>query len=133
MRFPQLVSDFLFQSAREFTAALTENKDMPGMGRLKIIFDAIALVKKEIGNDVVISGMIPGPYTLLLYLCHPRNLFIEMKKDPQPVVDAVFLLSSFLSKLGTAYRNAGADFITIHEMAAHPFHCPPNSTFVSQR
>jgi [methyl-Co(III) methanol-specific corrinoid protein]:coenzyme M methyltransferase len=126
MRFPQVVSDFLFQSAREFSAALTENNEMLSMGRLKIIFDAIALVKKEIGNDVVISGMIPGPYTLLLYLCHPRNLFIEMKKDPQPVVDAVFLLSSFLSKLGTAYRNAGADFITIHEMGGSPgFIGPP--------
>jgi [methyl-Co(III) methanol-specific corrinoid protein]:coenzyme M methyltransferase len=125
-RFPQVVSDFLFQSAAEFTVGLTENSEMLSMGRLKIISDAISLVKQEVGNDVVISGMIPGPYTLLLYLCHPRNLFIEMKKDPQSVVDAVFLLSSFLSKLGTAYRNAGADFITIHEMGGSPgFIGPP--------
>jgi [methyl-Co(III) methanol-specific corrinoid protein]:coenzyme M methyltransferase len=39
-----------------------------------------------------------------------------MKKEPQAVLDALFHLSSFLSKVGNAYRNAGADFITIHDM-----------------
>lgn len=89
-------------------------------GRLEIICEAIGLVKNEIGRDVVISGMIPGPYTLLLYLCNPKNLFIEMKKEPQAVLDALFHLSSFLSRIGVAYKNAGADFITVHEMGGSP-------------
>ncbi len=89
-------------------------------GRLPLIFEAIGLVKNDIGRHVVISGMIPGPYTLLLYLCNPKNLFIEMKKEPQAVLDALFHLSSFLSKIGKAYRESGADFITVHDMGGSP-------------
>jgi [methyl-Co(III) methanol-specific corrinoid protein]:coenzyme M methyltransferase len=73
-------------------------------------------VKDDIGKDVVISGLIPGPYTLLLYLCNPKNLFIEMKKEAHAVMDALFHLSSFLADIGKTYRNAGADFVTIHDM-----------------
>jgi [methyl-Co(III) methanol-specific corrinoid protein]:coenzyme M methyltransferase len=89
-------------------------------GRIGVVCAAIGLVKKDVGSEVVISGLIPGPYTLLLYLCNPKNLFIEMKKDPQVVLDALFHLSSFLSKIGNVYRNAGADFITVHEMGGSP-------------
>lgn len=89
-------------------------------GRLETVCEAIRLVKGDIGRDVVISGMIPGPYTLLLYLCNPKNLFIEMKREPQVVLDALFHLSSFLAKIGKAYREAGADYVTIHEMGGSP-------------
>lgn len=89
-------------------------------GRLPLILEAIGLVKEDIGRNAVISGMIPGPYTLLLYICNPRNLFIEMKKEPQAVSDALSHLSTFLSQIASAYRNAGTDFITIHEMGGSP-------------
>ena len=36
------------------------------------------------------------------------------------VADALFHLSTFLSQVGTAYREAGADFITIHDMGGSP-------------
>jgi MtaA/CmuA family methyltransferase len=108
--------------------ALIENvKEVKGLragdlmsGRLSIICEAIGLLQDDIGSDIVISGMIPGPYTLLLYICDPRNLFIEMKKEPQAVEDALLHLSSFLSQIGRAYQNAGADFITVHEMGGSP-------------
>lgn len=89
-------------------------------GRLETVCEAMGLVKEDVGNEAVISGMIPGPYTLLLYLCNPKNLFIEMKKEPQVVLDALFHLSSFLAKIGNTYRDSGADFITIHEMGGSP-------------
>jgi [methyl-Co(III) methanol-specific corrinoid protein]:coenzyme M methyltransferase len=111
-QFPQ-VKKVRFESTKELT---TENTKNSREGRLEIISEAIGLVKDDIGKDVVISGVIPGPYTLLLYLCNPRNLFIEMKKEPQAVIDALFLLTSFLAEIGIAYKNAGADFITIHDM-----------------
>ena len=96
------------------------HKDFRSLGRTPLICEAIRFVKNDIGKDAVISGMIPGPYTLLLYLCNPKNLFIEMKKKPETVINALFLLSSFLSEVGTAYKNAGADFITIHDMGGSP-------------
>ncbi|MBI4759649.1 MAG: uroporphyrinogen decarboxylase family protein [Chloroflexota bacterium] len=87
-----------------------------GIGRIPLICEAIRLVKEDVGKDVVISGLIPGPYTLLLYLCNLPNMVREMKKEPQMVMDALFHLSSLLAEIGKAYREAGADFITIHDM-----------------
>ncbi|HSO12082.1 MAG TPA: uroporphyrinogen decarboxylase family protein [Anaerolineales bacterium] len=110
--FPQ-VKRAIFESTKEINAEFGE---ILHLGRLGIICKAIGLVKEDIGKDVVISGLIPGSYTLLLYLCNPANLFMEMKKEPQAVLDALFHLSSFLADIGKAYRDAGADFITIHDM-----------------
>ncbi len=115
-QFPQ-VKKALVESTKEIRNIENGNLDL---GRLSLICEAISLLKNDIGKDAVISGMIPGPYTLLLYLCTPKNLFIEMKKEPQAVINALFHLSSFLSKIGNAYLNAGADFITIHEMGGAP-------------
>ncbi len=44
----------------------------------------------------------------------------EMKNEPQMVLDALTHLSSFLADIGNAYLDAGADFITIHEMGGSP-------------
>jgi carbonic anhydrase/acetyltransferase-like protein (isoleucine patch superfamily) len=77
-------------------------------------------------DDVVIGGMIPGPYTLLLLIVDVRNMFIEMKKEPQAVTDALFHLSSFLVEIGAAYKNAGVDFITIHDMGGSPAFIGPS-------
>jgi [methyl-Co(III) methanol-specific corrinoid protein]:coenzyme M methyltransferase len=112
MQFPQ-VNQPMVGSVKEIGGL--ENWRLE-IGRLPLICEAIGLVKNEIGGDAVISGMIPGPYTLLLYLCNPKNLFIEMKKEPQAVLDALFRLSSFLANIGRAYREAGADYIVIHDM-----------------
>lgn len=112
LQFPQ-VRKVIFKSTEEIRGV--ENRGIES-GRLGIICEAIRLVKYDVGRDVVISGLIPGPYTLLLYLCNLTNMVMEMKKEPQIVLDALFHLSSFLAKIGHAYREAGADFITIHDM-----------------
>lgn len=118
LQFPQ-VKKLLFMSSRE-VASLPADLDVINMGRIPVICDAIRQVKDAIGNQAVISGLIPGPYTLLIYICKAQNLFDEMKKEPQVVLDTLVHLSSFLSKIGNAYRKAGADFITIHEMGGSP-------------
>ncbi len=114
-QFPQ-VKKVIFQSTRDLATEHTEFSEILRMGRIGLICDAIRLVKEDVGKDIVISGLIPGPYTLLLYLCNLPNMVLEMKKEPQMVTAALFHLSSFLSKIGYAYREAGADFITIHDM-----------------
>jgi uroporphyrinogen-III decarboxylase len=68
----------------------------------------------------VVSGIIPGPYTLLLYLIEPGGLFAEMKREPDAVRTALRNLSAFLAQIALSYRSAGADFITIHEMGGSP-------------
>ena len=118
-QFPQPAKP-LFASTTYLNSAYFESSDFIDKGRIPIICEAIRLLKEDIGNEVVISGIIPGPYTLLLYLIEPGGLFAEMKREPNAVLDALFHLSSFLSQIGTAYKNAGADFITIHDMGGSP-------------
>ena len=117
-QFPQVTKAWV-NSTKEITDEI-ENTNLLESGRIGLICDAITRLKADIGDQAVISGTIPGPYTLLLYICSPAPLFTEMKKEPQAVIDALFHLSAFLAKIGHAYRNAGADFITIHDMGGSP-------------
>lgn len=115
LQFPQ-VKKLLFQSAKE----LLEAGEVEISGRIGLICEAIRLLKMDLGDRAVISGIIPGPYTLMIYICKVQNLVREMKNEPRMVLDALFHLSSFLARIGNAYRQAGADFITIHEMGGSP-------------
>jgi len=117
MQFPQ-VKKLLFQSTKEIRGL--EIREVENLGRIGLICEAIRLLKKDIGDRVAISGMIPGPYTLMIYICKVQNLVREMKNEPQMVLDALLHLSSFLADIGKAYLDAGADFITIHEMGGSP-------------
>jgi [methyl-Co(III) methanol-specific corrinoid protein]:coenzyme M methyltransferase len=123
--FPQPDS-FLFASTRYVNQAFLDRADFVHKGRLDLICDAIRLVKEDIGDEAVISGIIPGPYTLLLYLAESISLFAEMKRESDAVRDALFQLAHFLSECGTAYRDAGADFITVHEMGGSPAFIGPD-------
>src|SRR5215216_3244657 len=117
--FPQ-VTKSLFASTKYLNNEYFENADFIHQGRIPLVCEAIRLLKEDIGQDVVVGGMIPGPYTLLLFLMEPGGLFAEMKREPRMVADALFYLSTFLSQVGTAYREAGADFLTIHDMGGSP-------------
>lgn len=118
-RFPQ-PAKALFASTTYLNTAYFQNADFLNKSRLPLICDAIKILKDDAGEGVVIGGIIPGSYTLLLYLIEAGGLFTEMKREPNAVMDALFHLSSFLSQIGNAYKNAGADFITIHEMGGSP-------------
>src|SRR5215207_2093606 len=118
-RFPQPARP-LFASTKYLNSAYMQSIDFVSKGRIQITCEAIQLLKEDIGEKVVISGIIPGPYTLLLYLIEPGGLFAAMKREPGAVLDALFHLSSFLAQIGNAYRQSGADFITIHDMGGSP-------------
>jgi [methyl-Co(III) methanol-specific corrinoid protein]:coenzyme M methyltransferase len=116
MQFPQ-VKRLLFQSTHEVVDFFSNSGLSPRQsGRIPLICNAIELTKNDIGNQAVISGLLPGPYTLLIYICKVQNLFSEMKSEPHIVLDALRYLTDFLADIGIAYREAGADFITIHDM-----------------
>jgi [methyl-Co(III) methanol-specific corrinoid protein]:coenzyme M methyltransferase len=117
--FPQIAKP-LFASTKYLNRGYFESTDFINRGRISLVCEAIQLLKEDIGQDAVIGGMIPGPYTLLLFLMEPGGLFAEMKREPTSVAEALFQLASFLAQVGIAYRNAGADFITIHDMGGSP-------------
>jgi [methyl-Co(III) methanol-specific corrinoid protein]:coenzyme M methyltransferase len=118
-QFPQPAKP-LFASTKYLNTAYFQSADFVNKGRIPMICEAIRLLKEDVGDQIVIGGIIPGPYTLLLYLVEPGGLFAEMKREPESVHTALENLSSFLAQIGQAYRNAGADFITIHDMGGSP-------------
>ena len=89
-------------------------------GRVSLICDAIRTLREDIGNEAVIGAWTPGPFTLMTLLVEPVKLFLEMKREPEIVRSSLKQLSSLLSEVGRAYRNAGADFLTIHDMGGSP-------------
>jgi [methyl-Co(III) methanol-specific corrinoid protein]:coenzyme M methyltransferase len=115
--FPQ-VKKLLFQSSHEVVDLFSADSELRPRqrGRIPLICDAIGLTKEDIGDKAVISGLIPGPYTLLIYICKAQNLFSEMKSEPAVVSIALRYLTDFLADIANAYLEAGADFITIHDM-----------------
>lgn len=117
--FPQIVKP-LFASTKYLNERYFQSADFINKGRIPIVCKAIRFLKEDIGQEAVIGGLLPGPYTLLLFLIEPGGLFAEMKREPTAVADALFHLSTFLAKVGSAYREAGADFITIHDMGGSP-------------
>ena len=118
-QFPQPAKP-LFASTKYLNQAYFASGDFLQKGRLPLVCEAFRMLKEEIGSEVVISGILPGPYTMLLYLIEPGGLFVEMKREPQAVHEALAQLSSFLSQIDEMYRSCGADFITIHEMGGSP-------------
>jgi [methyl-Co(III) methanol-specific corrinoid protein]:coenzyme M methyltransferase len=118
-QFPQPAKP-LFASTKYLTTAYTESADFTKKSRIPIICDAIGLLREYMRDEIVIAGIIPGPYTLLLYLLEPGGLFADMKREPDSVHAALWNLSSFLAQIGQAYRDAGADFLTIHDMGGSP-------------
>jgi [methyl-Co(III) methanol/glycine betaine-specific corrinoid protein]:coenzyme M methyltransferase len=118
-QFPQPAKP-LFASTKYLNTAYFKSADFINKGRLSLVCEALKLLKTDIGKDIVVSGTLPGPYTLLLYLIEAGGLFAEMKREPLAVLDALLNLADFLAQIGNAYRNAGADFITIHDMGGSP-------------
>ena len=118
-QFPQPARP-LFPSTKYLNAGYMQNADFANRGRIPMICDAIRMLKADVGSEIVISGVIPGPYTLLVYLIEPGGLFAEMKREPDVVTSALVQLAAFLARVAQAYRDAGADFITIHDMGGSP-------------
>ena len=118
-QFPQPARP-LFGSTEYLNPGYMDSADFVNSGRIPMICEAIRMLKADIGNEIVISGVIPGPYTLLLYLIEPGGLFAEMKREPEAVSSALFQLADFLAGVAQAYRSAGSDFITIHDMGGSP-------------
>ena len=117
--FPRTVKP-IFSSTKLITSEIGDNFEILNRGRIRLVCEALELLKEDIGREAVIGGMIPGPFTLLLFLIEPGGLFADMNRDPDAVQAALSNLASFLARVGQAYRNAGADFITIHDMGGSP-------------
>ncbi|MDQ2691625.1 MAG: hypothetical protein M3Y68_06310 [Chloroflexota bacterium] len=117
--FPRVAKP-LFPSSKFITSEIGDSFEILNRGRIRLVCEALELLTKDIGDHAVIGGMIPGPFTLLLFLIEPGGLFAAMKREPGSLHDALKHLADLLARVGQVYRNAGADFITVHDMGGSP-------------
>src|SRR6185503_20547310 len=53
----------LFSSTKLITPEIGDNFEVLNHGRIRLVCEALELLKEDIGNEAVIGGMIPGPFT----------------------------------------------------------------------
>ncbi len=126
------VAGFLYTSVEEFTAEIAENAEKKNKnsasfavsavqkGRIPVVVEAIKLLKEDVGEEIVIGAWVPGPFTLLSLLVETGALYMSLRKSKEQVREALDFLTQVLTTVGNAYHEAGADFLTIHEMGGSP-------------
>ncbi len=89
-------------------------------GRIPLVADAIRRLKKRIGNQVAIGAWIPGPFTLAWQL-HGADAWLSRVGRVEAIHESPLpQLADFLARVANFYHEAGADFITVHEMGGSP-------------
>jgi MtaA/CmuA family methyltransferase len=127
--FPR-VAGFLHDSIEKFTTETRRHGDLKNSqwlrdsvvqrGRIPLVIEAVKLLKEDIGKEIVIGGYLPGPFTLLSLLVETGALYMSMRRSPEALLLALEYLSLVIAEVGNAYHQAGADFLTIHEMGGSP-------------
>jgi [methyl-Co(III) methanol-specific corrinoid protein]:coenzyme M methyltransferase len=115
----------LAASAAGFTPAARDN--FAERGRIPLVAEAIRRLKVELGDTVAIGAWVPGPFTLALQVIEVPTLMTEVVSAPEAVRRVLDALTEALAQTARAYRAAGADFITIHEMGGSPGVVGPRS------
>jgi len=114
------VTEFLYKSVEEFNTKNTKGTKVETEGRIPLVCEAIKLLKEDVGNEIAIGGYIPGPFTLLSLLVETMELYTSMRRRPEEIYPALEITTQVLTSVGNAYHQAGADFLTIHEMGGSP-------------
>lgn len=90
------------------------------LGRVKVVTQAIRLLVQSAGQQALVGAWVPGPFTLALYLVDGEALLNQIVEEPAAVSASLAQLADFIARVGRAYLDAGADFITVHEMGGSP-------------
>lgn len=88
-------------------------------GRLPVVMEAIRLLKDGVGQEIAVGAWIPGPFTLAWQIVEVEPLLLAIP-SPERVAPLLDMLADFLAQVAVGYREAGADFLTIHEMGGSP-------------
>jgi len=114
------VADFLYKNVEELNTKDSKVTKVKTKGRIPVVCEAIKLLKEDVGNEIVIGAYAPGPFTLLSLLVETGALYLSLRKAPEQVHAALEFLTQVLVAVGNAYHDAGADFLTVHEMGGSP-------------
>ncbi len=89
-------------------------------GRIPVVCEAIRILKDEFEDGLAIGAWVPGPFTLASMLIEVGGLVMETRTDPESVGSLLDILTEVLDETAAAYHEAGADYLTVHEMGGSP-------------
>ncbi|HEY8476530.1 MAG TPA: uroporphyrinogen decarboxylase family protein [Chloroflexota bacterium] len=89
-------------------------------GRVPVVCEAIQRLRQRLGPDRPLGAWVCGPYTLATQLVEPAELLVRSTAEPEAVRGLLEGLVPAIADVASAYRSAGADFITVHEMGGSP-------------
>jgi [methyl-Co(III) methanol-specific corrinoid protein]:coenzyme M methyltransferase len=93
--------------------------DLLRSGRIPLVANALRLLTHEIGQHVAIGAWLPGPFTLAWQL-FGAEAWLAGLAEPKKAGAVLDVLAELLARVGHYYREAGADFLTVHEMGGSP-------------
>jgi uroporphyrinogen decarboxylase len=80
--------------------------------RYPVIAEAMKVLKRQMGDDVALYGLVTGPFTLALHLMG-TNIFLEMFNDPDGVKRVVQFCADVCCKAAGFYVDHGADVVAL--------------------
>ena len=91
-------------------------EDLPTLdetkGRFPVVIQALETLKKEIGDDTALYGLICGPFTLALHLLG-NDIFLDMYDEPEEVQAVVNYCADICIQSADIYLKHGADVIAV--------------------
>jgi MtaA/CmuA family methyltransferase len=81
-------------------------------GRFPVVIEALETLKKEIGEDTALYGLICGPFTLALHMLG-NDIFLEMYDEPEEVQKVIEYCADVCIKSSDIYLDHGADVIAV--------------------
>jgi MtaA/CmuA family methyltransferase len=82
------------------------------MGRFPIVMEALGVLKREIGDEVALYGLLCGPFTLALHLMG-NDIFLQMFDHPDYIKAVIGFCAAVGHKVAQAYLDNGADVIAV--------------------
>jgi [methyl-Co(III) methanol-specific corrinoid protein]:coenzyme M methyltransferase len=119
-------TDILYPTISEHPAEKVEDlhleipADLSKAGRIPVVCEALRLLKKEVGEQIVIGSHVLGPYTLAGQLLDLSHLAKAAFKKADLVSALLDKLAGVLIDIIQIYRAAGADYVAVREMGAGP-------------
>lgn len=106
-------------SAASPLAALRVPERPDRAGRVPLVAEALRRLKAGVGQEVAIGAWVPGPFTLAWQL-YGTEAWLTTFQSAAWSRELLGQLEQFVARVAVCYREAGADFITVHEMGGSP-------------
>lgn len=110
------IKEKVIHNESEMDITLPDN--LTKRGRVPLVCEAIELIKKDIGKDVVIGSYVLGPFTLAGQIMELNDLLKLSFKKQDKVGKLLDLLADAIIMIVKEYEKAGADYISVREMGA---------------